>query len=467
MAWWQESSTFGLLCGLVLGAAATADNMPAGGSLGEVNVPLFHAEAGRGTLKLSYAHLMSSLGDLPPIFILVGGPGASGLELLEDDRFQPTLDALLARRDVVLFDQRVVPTNAPDLTCDQYRDVDPSRPFTAEDHVEIAKQLARECRTELADKDLIDRLAAYTTRENADDIAVIAHHLGFEKIALLGMSYGTHLALTTLRRHEQLIERAILFGVEGPDHTVKMPTSLDALLVELDGLADDAGWPLELKPSAAVAKALAVFDEPKHFSIDLDGRLQTVTISRYDVESAVVASVGDSTFLRKLQIYLRAVFQGRFHDIYREVAHHRIWVEEPQFAATECASGASQERLSAIASSLERSILQAPQSWPFPDVCASWGISTMDDAFHEPVHTDVPVLLVSGGLDGQTPAANGHSVLQTLSKGTHVVVQGVGHSWSEVFGASAFLRDTVQSFLDGNAVSSEKIVAPFAFETGE
>ena len=81
---------------------------------------------------------------------------------------------------------------------------------------------------------------AYNTNESADDIDALRRALGAEKIRLWGTSYGTHLAFATIRRHERQIERAGLLGVEGPDHTLKLPTQIQAALEEVARLCTAA-----------------------------------------------------------------------------------------------------------------------------------------------------------------------------------------------------------------------------------
>ena len=44
---------------------------------------------------------------------------------------------------------------------------------------------------------------------------------------LYGGSYGTHLAFAVMRYHPEIVERAVVSGVEGPDHTWKLPSNID------------------------------------------------------------------------------------------------------------------------------------------------------------------------------------------------------------------------------------------------
>jgi pimeloyl-ACP methyl ester carboxylesterase len=60
-------------------------------------------------------------------------------------------------------------------------------------------------------------------------------------------------------------------------------------------------------------------------------------------------------------------------------------------------------------------------------VCAAWPKGASPAEASMPVHSDVPVLLLSGGLDPVTPPANGAEVAKTLPASRHIVAQGYGH----------------------------------------
>jgi pimeloyl-ACP methyl ester carboxylesterase len=60
-------------------------------------------------------------------------------------------------------------------------------------------------------------------------------------------------------------------------------------------------------------------------------------------------------------------------------------------------------------------------------VCTAWpkGVPPADAT--TPVKSDVPVLILSGGLDPVTPPANGAEVAKSLPKSRHIVASGYGH----------------------------------------
>ena len=60
------------------------------------------------------------------------------------------------------------------------------------------------------------------------------------------------------------------------------------------------------------------------------------------------------------------------------------------------------------------------------------------------VRSSVPVLLVSGELDPNTPPRHAEEALRTLPNGRHVVLAGVAHGWSNVAGCgAAFVADFI------------------------
>ena len=79
-------------------------------------------------------------------------------------------------------------------------------------------------------------LAAYNTEASADDLEDLRKAIGAPRISLFGFSYGTHLALSAIRRHGASIDRAILAGTEGPDDSQKYPHTFDLQLARLSAL---------------------------------------------------------------------------------------------------------------------------------------------------------------------------------------------------------------------------------------
>ncbi|HWD16176.1 MAG TPA: alpha/beta hydrolase, partial [Casimicrobiaceae bacterium] len=86
----------------------------------------------------------------------------------------------------------------------------------------------------------------------------------------------------------------------------------------------------------------------------------------------------------------------------------------PRISPAERARGVGDARIQALAT---RSIA----------VCEHWPRGTYPADFGTPVESDVPALLLSGGLDPVTPPAYAASVAKHLSHGREIVAPGYGH----------------------------------------
>jgi len=167
----------------------------------------------------------------PPIVYLAGGPGGSGIFTAKGSRF-PLFMALREIADVIAFDQRGTGYSKPNLECfDQLSlplDVAPTR----EAAIKELREKSASCASYWRDIQRVD-LTGYNTNESADDLEDLRKALGVNQISLWSISYGTHLAFATMRRHPQSIHRAILAGTEGPDHTYKLPSNIQKHLEDL------------------------------------------------------------------------------------------------------------------------------------------------------------------------------------------------------------------------------------------
>ena len=134
-----------------------------------------------------------------PIFYLAGGPGDSAIE---DGQRQQFSASLSATHDLVFVDQRgtggsnrvLIPTGSPDLTGLTPEEVD-------------AKAKAWESKV-LREIKMDPRF--YTTSEAMDDLDDVREALGYDKINLVGYSYGATAAQYYLRQHEEHVRTATL-----------------------------------------------------------------------------------------------------------------------------------------------------------------------------------------------------------------------------------------------------------------
>ena len=82
----------------------------------------------------------------------------------------------------------------------------------------------------------------------------------------------------------------------------------------------------------------------------------------------------------------------------------------------DCASHGSPERLKRIQREAKSSLVGSLMDFPFPDVCEAWGARDAGPLFRSPVKSNLPVLFISGTLDGRTPVSNAEEIRERVSQ---------------------------------------------------
>ena len=127
--------------------------------------------------------------------------------------------------------------------------------------------------------------------------------------------------------------------------------------------------------------------------------------------------------------------------------------------AMDCASGASKQRVAQIAREAKLSVLESSINFPLPELCGAWGIVELPAAERTVIHSDVPVLFVSGTLDGRTPPSNAQEVLSGFPNGVHVLIEGSGHG-HDLFVGSPEIKRLMVEFIKAGRVTTNRIVLP-------
>ena len=170
-----------------------------GYACGILRVPQFRDDPTGTQLGIFYAQLKATLpaADQPPLLFLAGGPGASGV--YDAPLLASTLAPLRADRDLLFFDIRGAGFSQPRLDCTALGDT----------------RAGPACMASLRAQG-IEPLAFNTTQIAADAADLLAA-LGYSQADLLGVSYGTRLALEMMRSQPQAVRAVVLDSVVAPE----------------------------------------------------------------------------------------------------------------------------------------------------------------------------------------------------------------------------------------------------------
>lgn len=394
-------------------------------------------------------------GSSSPHVILAGGPGDSGVDqALGLARHGGARFANLVDGDVIGIDQRGTGRSRPNLSSGALYDFPLDRPGSLEHWLPIVERVNAAEAERL--RGLGIDLAAYNTRESADDVADVCTALGYTHVTLWGRSYGTHLALATAARHARFVDRLILVSPEGLDHTWKLPSQVDAVLARLE----TRGAGNLVVPLAAVLERLRRQPVAVDVAHPGNGRPVTVVLGAFDVQWIVANALGDPRAVATLPSAIREMRDGNFRRL-GQIAilrRERAGVQSAMKMVMDLSSGASRDRRARIEREASTSLFGNAINFPGIYLQRAWNAADLGDTFRRPVASGVPALLLVGDLDPRTPVENAREIANTLPNGRVVVLENAGHQF-DLFGTAA-VRDVLDRFLRGEPPAVDRISLP-------
>jgi pimeloyl-ACP methyl ester carboxylesterase len=431
--------------------------------LGVLLVPENRRDPQSNLIELAFVRFKSTAQNPgAPVVYLAGGPGGSGTGTATGSRF-PLFMAMREIGDVIAFDQRGTGRSKPNLTCYQRfnfpLDVVPSH----EAMLKVYAENSRDCEGYWREVQRVD-LAGYNTNESADDLEDLRKALGAKQLSLWAISYGTHLALATIRRHPQSISRAILAGTEGPDHTYKLPGNIQKHLADLATVIKaDPELGKEIPDFVSLMKSVLDKLEKEPVVVETTDPLTKhpvkVTVNKYVMQYLTASNIG-TTVTANFPFTYYAASKGDY------LPAANAWLNQTRDGygsamsfMMDCASGLTAARRERISREAKETLLADEANQTFPGICETWKAPDLGDEFRSPVRSDIPVLFISGTLDARTPVSNAEEYRRGFPNSTHLIIEGAVHS-DPLFLSSPKIKDVMLEFMKGAPVSTTKITLP-------
>lgn len=431
--------------------------------MGWVEVPEHHAQPAGNKIRLPVIRLKAtSQNPGPPILWLAGGPGESGTRRVTSS--YPLFEALRAYGDVIVFDQRGTGVAEPNLAVPGRLDLPADQSIDSPQARARLREIAEHVRDTVQGRGI--DLGAYNTRESADDVESLRQALGADKIVLAAHSYGTHLALATIKRHGRHVSRAILAGPNGLDDRWREPVSSD-------GWLERVAEALRRDPSATaaagdfVAQVKRVFAQLEREPIIVQRPEGNILVGKSEVQELIVLRSGDLPFIRALPTLIGNLEKREKSEEIAKLVQQMIRQRPIGTAMTyamHIASGASRERLRTIAAQQDRAIFGNAINWGLgdPAFVNALNVPDLGPSFRSEFHSSVPVLFISADLDGRTSVADAHRIGRQFSRSAYLTVNGASHdllfrTWPPG------LLDAMAAFLKDEALTDNTIEMPVRF----
>jgi pimeloyl-ACP methyl ester carboxylesterase len=410
------------------------------------------------TIRLAVA-IFQSFGpqqDIAPLIYLDGGPGGRTLDTVEFQAasFQP----FLSSRDVIFFDQRGVGFSQG-LDCPAYSDLGYDLLDQDLDAAEMMRQyneVLLACRADVVAAGV--NLAAYTSAESAADVRDIVTALGYDQANLLGISYGTRLALTVMRDHPEIVRSVILDAVlpvsVNPD-TEFLVNANRAFTTLFEGCAQDMACNQQYPNLEAVfyqtIDRLNAEPETVHAFDFYTGQRREVLMNGDALIAGLFSLLYQTSEIPNLPRYIYEASAGSYDGFVEDLFYNALladYFDEVLFTTIGCneetpfddPAAASAEGLPP---QLAATFLAQIQSGF--ELCAQWGGHAPDAVENEPVVSDIPTLVTVGEYDPITPPRWAYIAAETLSSSHVYEFRGTGHA---AFGSSRCALDLMVAFVE-------------------
>lgn len=398
-----------------------------------------------------------------PVLYLEGGPGGSALSGVEEW----AQSSVRTDNDLILLDQRGTGYSLPSLNCIEIEEDESSDGFAAE----------QACYDRFVDEGI--NLNAYNSAQSAADVADLMtllqedEELAYSDFNLLGISYGTRLALTILRDYPEGVRSVIIDSVYPPNanaYEQQANNQYRGLRALFDGCAadpdcDNAYPDLEavfydtyesLNGSPAAYEAEdpntgEVYDDEltgdSFMNLLVDALYSTSAIPElplviYEVSEG---NYGIVTLIDSGDItdgnYSRSAAPRQDGDISdSEGAYNAVECrEELPFNSYDAAVAASVEIPDPIHDGLLAGVEQLFA------VCDLYGLEPADDVETEAVYSDVPTLVLAGAYDPITPPSDAQLAVETLRNSYYFEFPAHGHGITD---ADECAQIVIAQFLD-------------------
>jgi len=421
--------------------------LPEGIELGEnvdfgyVTVPERHAHPEGPVIQIAVARFRSTA-ESPapdPVILNTGGPGDSNM-----DQFLPLLagpagSALLAQRDAVIIELRGLRYSKPALTCPEVYDVQLAMIGEDVKGEEANQRLLdgmRACHARLVAEGV--DLSGYNNVETAADIALILSSLGYDQFNLFGSSAGTIVAQHVMREFPERVRAVVLNAavpLGRPWLAEMLPNAATSLEAAFRQCAEDeacaAAYP-DLED-----RFFGLLDELNREPVTLpvtnpvDGATVDFALNGDRLSTWLFATMYTNT---QIPATVGRFLEGDFQEL--QDSPHLF------FPMTRFTYGLSYSIFGSEAVGYTLEDTRVPGRYAaFADGCAMffgprlqvqaqefWKVEPLDQSKRQPLHSDIPTLILNGELDHVLPPRYVKEAVGRLKNGHLYLFAGVAHS---------------------------------------
>ncbi|MGL4937156.1 alpha/beta hydrolase [Shewanella sp.] len=357
------------------------------------------------------------------LLAIAGGPGQSAIDNAAS--FNAMLNKVRQQRDILLIDQRGTGRSNL-LNCDVGEQ---SLLAINDDNIDSLAE-AQKCRDQLAGSDVTQ----YGSLNAVKDFEAVRAHLGYKKLHLYGISYGTRMAQLYMRLYPQHLATVTLDGI--------VPMQQGVLEI---GAAIERGFDLLFKDCQQTAACHAQFPELKaefdqvvakltegpiteQVHDPVTGEKTLLTMTRAKFYGAIRMALYQTNVRALIPHGIHQAAKGNYQPL---LGLYALTTDGAGMAMGMHASVVCGEDIHRITPAMRE---QAKTSYVGKTMlesleasCSVWKVPPVDASFSEPIKSDIPTLLLSGEIDPATPPSWGELAMEKLSNAKHFIAPYATH----------------------------------------
>ncbi len=398
------------------------------------------------------AHVRDSL--LEPIFVIDGGPG---IGVFHQSYFYTEMDSSYRRyHDIVYVDVRGTGNSRP-LHCLELQTKSTPQEYFMDPYPQQELEVCIE-----KYKDSVD-FNFYKTKYIVEDLEEVRKWLGYEKINLLGISFGGKVSLMYMDRYPESIHRVVLHAPDAPniDHVSKRGRYAQRALDKLfDFCASDSlcrsNFPNIRQEFQTLMDRLRTNEVRQ--KISLNSSTEEVTMRWFPIARKLANMLYQDDSYILIPHIVHEAFLENYIPLFDAMGltntqtnyflAYGMWFSnicgEDIPKATENYDSAEKETF------LSDYLYQTRKT-----ACDTWVVDPAEPAAYKRVVSDIPTLVLSGELDPTLPPETGEEIVRGLSNGHHITIPYMGHMFADLSNLECY-DNYILAFFDNDNENAQK-----------
>ena len=381
-----------------------------------------------------------------PVVPIAGGPGQGSVEFYA--AYRGAFEPLRRNRDILLVDQRGTgESSRMDCPID-----DDALLYESEFSLDDTVQFISDCLDSLPHDPRY-----FTTSVAVTDLEAVRVALGYSKLNLYGVSYGTRVAQHFARRYPDSTRTIVIDGVAppqvslGPEIATESQKAVDNILARC---AEDPDCN-ERFPGVEATFARLV-TELREAPVEIvvphpsTGRMEAISFGEAQFAGSVRLLAYNPATIALLPLFIHEAGEGNLVPLGAQFMMTAVQMSDALALGMHNAVMCTEdmpflERTTIDYAGIEASYMGSFQLETLEAICELWPAGPIDEGFKAPVATDLPVLLLSGDADPITPPRYAELAAVDFSNATHLVGKHQGHGQLAVGCTSKLVADFVEA----------------------